>query len=94
MAMSEKENDVTERRDEMMKALATGLSLAAQAMLTLSVTTRRAAAAMEGAADALRHPDDPAPGQVPPMTPTPTAGPDGPMPSSTPGMPPPYGGSM
>ena len=71
------------RRDELLAALSAGMTLAAQAMLALSNTARRAAAAMEAAADALDK-DGPEP-EPSPTGPSPT----GPIPHSE-QMHPPY----
>jgi hypothetical protein len=77
------------RRDELLAALSAGMTLAAQAMLALSNTARRAAAAMEAAADSL---DKSEPEPTRPTDPSPT----GPIPHSEQMHPPydqPYGTS-
>jgi hypothetical protein len=94
MAMSDKENDMIKRRDELLKALAAGMTIAAQAMVALSNTARRAAAAMEAAADSL---DKSEPEPEPETDPSPTdPSPTGPLPHSEQMHPPydqPYGTS-
>jgi hypothetical protein len=84
------------RRDELLAALSAGMTLAAQAMLALSNTARRAAAAMEAAAEALDK-DGPEPEPEPEPEPGPTGpSPTGPIPHSEQMHPPydqPYGTS-